>query len=105
MSDISDILRKMGLFGIGVISLTKEKVEELTQEMVKKGEMSSEEGKKFVKEVLTEKEKYIKDLEDRINKKVKDAVEKSGVEVKSDIEFLEKKIEKLEKTIQTMAKK
>jgi polyhydroxyalkanoate synthesis regulator phasin len=105
MSEKLEMLRKMGLFGIGVISLTQEKLEEFTQEMIKKGDMSREEGKKFVKEVLSEKEKQIKEVEDKINEKVKEAIDKSGIVMKSDMEALERKIDKLEKTIQTMAKK
>ncbi|MDP2767428.1 MAG: phasin family protein [Candidatus Methanoperedens sp.] len=105
MSDMSDMFRKMGLFGIGVISLTQEKVEEFSQEMIKKGEISKEEGKKFVKEVLSEKEKQLKDIEEKINERVRENIKKSGVVMKSDIESLERKIEKLEKTIQSMAKK
>ncbi len=105
MSDMSEMFRKMGLFGIGVVSLTQEKIEEFSQEMIKKGEMNREEGKKFVREVLSEREKQIKDLEDKINDRVKDTLEKSGVVMKSDMAALEKKIEKLEKTIQAMARK
>ncbi len=45
MSEMSDMVRKMGLFGIGVISLTQEKIEEFSQEMIKKGEMSKEEDR------------------------------------------------------------
>jgi polyhydroxyalkanoate synthesis regulator phasin len=104
MSEMSDMFKKMGLFGIGVISLTQEKVEEFSQEMIKKGELSREEGKKFVKEILSEREKQVKDLEDKINDRVRDTLEKSGVVMKSDISALEKKIEKLEKTIQAMTK-
>ncbi len=48
---MSEMLKKMGLFGIGVISLTKEKVEEFAQEMIKK----------------SRKEKQVKELEDKIN--------------------------------------
>ncbi|MCZ7401830.1 MAG: phasin family protein [Candidatus Methanoperedens sp.] len=105
MSEMSDMFRKMGLFGIGVISLTQEKVEEFSQEMIKKGELSREEGKKFVREVLSEREKQIQELEDKINERVKETFDKSGVVMKSDITALEKKIEKLEKTIQAMSKK
>ncbi len=105
MSEMSDMLRKMGLFGIGVLSLTQEKIEEFTQEMVKKGEMSKDEGKKFVKDVLSEKEKQLKDMEEKINERVKEHIKKSGVVMKSDIETLERKIEKLEKTVQSMSKK
>lgn len=105
MSEMSDMLRKMGLFGIGVISLTQEKMEEFTQEMIKKGEISKEEGRKFVKEVLSEKEKQLKDIEEKINERVRENIKKSGVVMKGDIETLERKIEKLEKTVQSMAKK
>ncbi|MDD5472740.1 MAG: phasin family protein [Candidatus Methanoperedens sp.] len=102
---MSEMFKKMGLFGIGVISLTQEKIEEFTQEMIKKGEMSKEEGKKFVKEVLSEKEKHLKDIEGKINEKVKENIKKSGIVMKSDIAALERKIEKLEKTMQSLAKK
>lgn len=33
----ADILRKMGLFGIGIIALTQEMFEEFAQEMIIKG--------------------------------------------------------------------
>lgn len=105
MSDMSDMFKKMGLFGIGILTLTQEKTEEFTQEMIKKGEISREEGKKFVKEVLSEKEKQLKEIEEKINKKVRENLKQSGVVMKSDIEALEKKIEKLEKTIHSIAKK
>lgn len=101
----SDMLKKMGLFGIGVISLTQEKLDEFTQEMIKKGEMSREEGKKFVREVLSEKEKQVREIEDKINEKVKKTIEDSGIVMKSDLAALEKKIEKLEETINSMSNK
>ena len=104
MTEMSEMFKKMGLFGIGVISLTQEKIEEFSQEMIKKGEISREEGKKFVKEVLSEKEKQMEELEDKINEKIKETFKKSGVVMKSDITALEKKIEKLEKAIEAMTK-
>jgi polyhydroxyalkanoate synthesis regulator phasin len=105
MSEMSEMIRKMGLFSVGVISLTQEKAEEFTQEMIKKGEMSREEGKKFVREVLSEKEKQVKDLEDKIDEKVDKVIKKSGIAMKSDFSALEKKIEQLEKTIESFSKK
>lgn len=105
MSEMSEMFRKMGLFGIGVISLTQEKMEEFTQEMVKKGEISKDEGKKFVKDILSEQEKQLKKIEEKINETVRENLKKSGVVMKSDIASLERKIEKLEKTIQSIAKK
>ena len=105
MSDMFDMFKKMSLFGIGVVSLTQEKIEEFTQEMIKQGEMGKEEGKKFVKEILSEKEKQLKDIEEKINERVRENIKKSGIVMKSDITALERKLEKLEKTIQSLAKK
>ena len=95
----ADTLRKMGLFGIGIIALTQEKLEEFAQEMIIKGEMNREEGKKFVIEVLSEKDKQLKDIEEKISNKVKEAIENSGIATKKDIQALEKRIDNLEKDI------
>lgn len=105
MSDVYDTLKKMGLLGIGILTLTQEKLEELTQEMIKKGEISREEGKKLVKDVLSEREKQLKDIQDKIGETLKETLKKGGIVTKSDIEALERKIGKLEKAIQSMSKK
>ena len=96
MSEISEIFRKMALFGIGAIASSQEKIEEFAQEMVKKGEMNREEGKKFVLEVLSEKDRQRKEVEEKINKKVKEVMESSGLAMKKDVEDLSKRMEKIE---------
>lgn len=95
----TDTLRKMRLFGIGIIALTQEKLEEFTQEMIKKGEMDREEGKLFVFEVLLEKDRQLKDIEEKINQKIKDIIENSGIATKKDIQVLEKRVNSLERDI------
>ena len=102
MSEISEILRKMALFGIGAIAISQEKIEEFTQEMIKKGEMNREEGKKFVFEVLLEKDRQLKDVEEKINKKVKEVIENSGVAMKKDTEDLSRRMEKIEATFERL---
>ncbi len=95
--DSRTLLRKIGLFGIGIAAITKEKIEEFAKEMVEKGEMNREEGKKFVMEVLSEKDRQIKELGDKINQKVKEAVERSGAATTKDIEDIKKRLDALEK--------
>lgn len=99
---VEDIFRKMGLFGIGILTLTQEKIKEFTQETIKKGEISKEEGKKLVKEVISEREKELKSIEDKISQKVREGIKMSGVATKDEIEAVEKKIEELEKTIKSL---
>lgn len=105
MSDVYDTLKKMGLLGVGILALTQEKLDELTQELIKKGDISKEEGKKFVKEIISEREKQLKNIQDKVGETVKETLKKGGIVTKSDIEALERKIGKLEKAIQSMSKK
>ncbi len=99
-SEIAEILRKMGLFGVGMFYLTKEKIEELTAEMMKKGDISKEEAKAFVREFVSAREKQMAEIDEKINSKIKDATDKGEFVMKSDLEALQKKIDKLEKIVQ-----
>lgn len=98
-------VRKLGLFGIGVISLTKEKLDEAVKDLEKRGEISAEEGKKLVREVWEGREKELKELEEKINLRVKESIRKTGILMKEDIEKLEKKIAQLEKSVEKLSKK
>lgn len=90
-----EYLRKIGLLGIGIAALTKEKAEEIVNEFVEKGELSSEEGKELVKDLLKKSEEQRKELAKKIDSEVKKAL-KGLVVSRSDIQRLEKRIEKLE---------
>jgi polyhydroxyalkanoate synthesis regulator phasin len=102
MSEISEIFRKMALFGIGAIALSQEKIEEFAQEMVAKGEMNREEGKKFVLDVLSEKKRQCKDVEEKINNRVKDTVKNSGVAMKKDVDELAERTKRIEEAFEKL---
>lgn len=90
-----EYLRKIGLLGIGIAALTKEKAEEIVNEFVEKGELSSEEGKDIVKDLLKKSEEQRKELAKKIDTEVKKAL-KGLIVSKGDIERLEKRIDRLE---------
>ena len=96
MAEIIQLLRKVALFGIGTVAISQEKIEEFVQEMVKEGEINKEEGKKFVMDVLAEKNRQCKEFEEKINMKVKTIVDNSGVAKKEDVDNLSARMEKIE---------
>jgi len=98
-------LRKLGLLGIGAVAITEEKIREVVNELVEKGEMSAEEGKTLVHELLTEKKKQMQDFEEKISEDVQNAIGKSKIALKDDVSRLEDKITELEKTIQKLVEK
>lgn len=98
-------LRKLGLLGIGAISITEEKIKQVVNELVEKGEMSTEEGKTLVHELLTEKKKQVQDFEEKISRDVQNAIGKSKIASKDDVSRLEDKITELEETVQKLVEK
>jgi polyhydroxyalkanoate synthesis regulator phasin len=94
MDDVKEILRKTLLFGIGVGAITKEKADELVNEMKKKGYVDVEEGKKLVNDLLGQSLRAQKQIRSLIESQVKDALKKSPFATKQDLKNLEKKLKK-----------
>jgi len=98
-------LRKLGLLGIGVLSITEEKIKQVVDELVEKGEVSKEEGKTLVHELMTEKTKQMREFEEKISGDVQNVIDRSKVASKDDLLRLEDKIAELEKTITKLVEK
>ena len=99
MSEMSDLMEKAGLFGLGVLAITEEKLNRVTKEFIKKGKMKKPEAKKFVREVLENSKKQQRELQKRIEKETKKAMRAIGVPSQAEIKKLEKRIKALEKKV------
>ncbi len=83
-----DILRKALLMGIGALSLTREKTEQITDDLVKRGEIASTERHRTIDVLLKETERQEKELQKRINTSVEKALTDIGVPTRRDFEEL-----------------
>jgi len=92
-----ELLRKSVLMGLGAVMITKEKIEELVDELIKKGELTEDQRSKAIQDLLEKSKEQEKEFIDKVNAQVKKAVEKLGVPTREDIERLEKKIDELQK--------
>ena len=88
---IFDIVRNTLLAGFGV----QEKVKELTEELVKKGELSESQGAKLVKEWSEKAEKSSDELTKSIADILTKTLEKMNLPTKEDFESMNKKIKAL----------
>ena len=100
---MKDLVKKALLLGIGLAAITEEKLREFVAELESKGELSKEEGKSLVKELLAEREKQRKELERRIAEEVERALTKAGVASRREVEELSKRVEELERTVAKLA--
>jgi polyhydroxyalkanoate synthesis regulator phasin len=91
-----DLIKKTMYMGIGLAYMTKEKMEEISQELIKKGELSAAEGKDFIDDLTQKSEEARKALEIRVDKIVKSSLARMNIATRDDLSALEKRIAKLE---------
>jgi polyhydroxyalkanoate synthesis regulator phasin len=91
MADVFDIVKKTMMTGIGFALKTKDEVEDWAKELVTRGELSENEGEKFVDELMKRYEEARETLEQKVEKSVKEILKK--VEVPTAQEFAELKEE------------
>ncbi|MDD3042458.1 MAG: phasin family protein [Methanosarcinaceae archaeon] len=97
--------RKLGLIGAGLWAMTEEKIDELVKDLVEKGDINREEGKKLVLDMLDESKKQKLDLEKKISDKLQDAISKADVLTRKDVRELEARINTLEEEVRKMKNK
>ncbi len=100
-----DSVRKLGLIGVGLWAMTEEKIDEMVKDLVDKGTISKEEGKKVIQDVFEESKKQKVDLERKISDKIQDAISKKDMFTRKDMHGLESRIQILEDEIQRMKNK
>jgi len=92
-----DLFKKGVLMGLGALTITKEKAEQIVDELVKKGELAKDERSKAIQDLLKKVDEQEKILIDKVSAEVNKTIEKLGVPTKKDLERLEKKIDELKK--------
>jgi len=93
-----DLIKKTMLAGVGLAVMTREKIEETVDELVKKGKLSEKEGKETVEELIEKSKTAKKDLEEKIEKIVTKSLKKLNIPTRDELTEIKKKIERLEKS-------
>ncbi len=94
---MEQLLRKLILSGIGVLALTQEKIEELVDDLAKKGEIAWGEKEGLLAELIEKGKKQREEVERKIKKRVEEVISQINIATKKDVERLEKKIDELKK--------
>ena len=98
---MKETLRNIVHAGLGVAFLTKEKIEEIKNELLEKGRLSQEEGKQFVDDLVNRSEKAKEQLNQWVDKKVAERLDRLNLASKDEIAALRATIEDLRKDIAT----
>lgn len=95
---VNKTVRNIGLLGIGLYAEAEEKIQAYIDKLVEDGEISKEEGKKYLGEVKEASKKQKQKVSKKLEKS-KDITKKHLKELEEKIRSAEKRLEKAEKKI------
>jgi len=94
---MSDIINKAFLAGLGAISLGRDKVESLVDDLVKRGELSQEQKRGILSELLESVEKRQAELGEFIQKEVRQILKSLDIPTREEINKLKEEINSIRK--------
>ncbi len=96
-----DLFRKGYLVGLGLASLTREKVEEAVDELVRRGEIAEPDRPRVVDDMITRMREEQKRLTNMLRDTAQKAVVEMGVPTRQQIDELLKRVENLEQAVRS----
>jgi polyhydroxyalkanoate synthesis regulator phasin len=90
------ILKKGLAFGLGLALASKEQVEKLIDELVKKGELSLEESKDIIDQWKQQTDERKAELQRIVREQIKQVIDKLDLVTKDELQQLEQRIRRLE---------
>jgi polyhydroxyalkanoate synthesis regulator phasin len=97
MSGTKELLKKVFLIGVGATVVTAEKVKEVVDELVEKGELSQTEGKSFAEDLkaraVKEKESFEAKVKETVEQYTHKAIESLGLVKRDEFEALKAEFE------------
>lgn len=102
---MEDLLKKVLYTGVGVVATATETIQKNIDELVKKGSLSEEEGKKVVTDFVENTEAKRDEYQKRFTEMVGTALDKLNIPTASDFKVLKERLASLEKDTKATAKK
>lgn len=93
---MNELIRKALSLGVGITVASKEKIESIVEELVKKGEVAPNESGELIKNLIAKGEESRAEMKRSVREQLQKLLGELNVATKEDIERLEKRIERLE---------
>jgi len=94
-----EIVKKSMLAGIGIASLTKDKVEEIAKDLVKQGGITEQEGRKFVEEMLGYADKTRNDMEKIVESSIEKVINRLDLVRRKDFDEVKKSLDEIQEKL------
>lgn len=97
--NLTELVKKSVAFGVGAAAFSAEKMKQFADEMVAKGEMTSEEASGFVSDMSQRAEAEKKSLQDWIHDQMSKMLKQAGAAEAERVEHLERRLAAIEKKL------
>jgi len=94
-----DVLKKSLYTGLGLAFMTREKIEDLSREMVKLGKLTEQEGRDLVAELTKKSEEAGRSVREHIDNAVKQQLQRMNLVTRDDYNELKRELEILKSRI------
>lgn len=96
---MKDKLKKAFLIGIGAMAATGEKIDELVDELVAKGDVTAEEGKKILDEYKEKVKANQQDISSKAKEELSKMLDKMNLATKNDLEEIKARLDAIEQKL------
>lgn len=90
-----DALNKVMLSGLGLMSVTRERAEQIFDEMVQRGQLEKSQRGRFVEDLTGTAKQARQEFQDILAKQVQQSMERLNLPTRDDIQRLETKVDSL----------
>lgn len=94
-----ETMRKAMFIGMGAAAMSWDKIKEAVDDLVERGDLTSEEGKKLYNEMIGRAEEQGKETHDKVKAEVRQILVDMGVADRAQITVLENRVESLERRL------
>jgi len=99
---VMEFVKRSVLMGVGAIAITKEKAEEIADELVKNAKITKKQGRELVKDLMEKAEKEKKALNSKIEGTIQKVMKRMNTPTKEEFRKLNQKVENLTKQIENL---
>jgi polyhydroxyalkanoate synthesis regulator phasin len=102
---IRDVIERTFLAGMGAAAMTKDRIQELVEELVSKGQMNTEEGRDVVDRLVARSREEARSVLKKADSSLQGAYRELGLSSKREAEELTLRVHQLEHRVQLLEAK
>jgi poly(hydroxyalkanoate) granule-associated protein len=102
--DMTSVVKRLILAGIGAMALTKDEVDEFLDKLVERGEIAEKDARSILKEALARQRERAEEMGERLKleEKIEEVLDRMNLPKKEDIEELQQRIVELSRKLDTI---